>query len=259
MAVTDPGERAELEAFRDFGALLQENGDGAVADVGGGACVAIPALRDVLMVNRMLGLGVETPATEAHLDEIADFFAAARTRYYVSASRAAGRELEPLLRAHGFEPGYAWAIFRRRVEPYLAETGLRVEQARAGADFGTIVAAAYEFPPDVGAAIAALPGRTRWHCYVAYAGDEPAGAAAVFVEGRGAWLGFAGTAPEHRRKGAQNALMAARIAKAASLGAEVLATETGELLPDRPSGSYRNIERAGFELAYVRPNYASTG
>lgn len=33
--------------------------------------------------------------------------------------------------------------------------------------------------------------------------------------------------------------------------------ETGELLPDRPSNSYRNILRASFEVAYVRPNHVS--
>ena len=32
-------------------------------------------------------------------------------------------------------------------------------------------------------------------------------------------------------------------------------TETGELVDDRPSGSYGNILRAGFEPEYVWPNY----
>ncbi len=30
-----------------------------------------------------------------------------------------------------------------------------------------------------------------------------------------------------------------------------------ELVPDRPSNSYRNILHAGFEVAYVRPNHVS--
>ncbi len=41
------------------------------------------------------------------------------------------------------------------------------------------------------------------------------------------------------------------------LGVRTLATETGELVPDRPSNSYRNILRVGFEEQYVRPNYVS--
>ena len=35
-------------------------------------------------------------------------------------------------------------------------------------------------------------------------------------------------------------------------------TETGELLGGKPSSSYRNIARAGFDEVYVRPNYLSS-
>ena len=36
-----------------------------------------------------------------------------------------------------------------------------------------------------------------------------------------------------------------------------LVTETGERVVGRPSNSYRNILRAGFRPAYVRPNLVS--
>jgi hypothetical protein len=36
-------------------------------------------------------------------------------------------------------------------------------------------------------------------------------------------------------------------------------TETGAVEQGRPSGSYRNILRAGFERAYVRANLAAPG
>jgi hypothetical protein len=35
----------------------------------------------------------------------------------------------------------------------------------------------------------------------------------------------------------------------------VIVTETGDVADGRPGNSYRNIVRAGFEPAYVRPNY----
>ena len=38
----------------------------------------------------------------------------------------------------------------------------------------------------------------------------------------------------------------------------MVVTETGAQVEGRPSSSYRNIERAGFELAYVRANYLSS-
>jgi GNAT superfamily N-acetyltransferase len=70
-----------------------------------------------------------------------------------------------------------------------------------------------------------------------------------------AYLSFAGTLPEHRGKGAQNALLAARIRRAAGLGCDVVVTETGERRGDRPSNSYRNILRAGFTEDAVTANW----
>jgi GNAT superfamily N-acetyltransferase len=92
-------------------------------------------------------------------------------------------------------------------------------------------------------------------CYLAWDGDEPAGAAALFASGDTGWFGLAGTRPEFRGRGAQSALLAVRIARAAELGCRLLVTETGEQVEERPSNSYRNILRSGFEIAYVRPNY----
>jgi GNAT superfamily N-acetyltransferase len=61
--------------------------------------------------------------------------------------------------------------------------------------------------------------------------------------------------PEHRGKGAQSALLAARIHRAVELGCDLLVTETGEQRDDRPSNSYRNILRAGFTEDAVTANW----
>jgi GNAT superfamily N-acetyltransferase len=103
-----------------------------------------------------------------------------------------------------------------------------------------------------------LPGREGWYCYVASDGDSPAAAGALYAAGAVGWLGIAATVPEHRRKGAQNALLAARIEAAQAAGCEVLSTETGEPRDEEPGGSWRNIARSGFEPQYVRPNYLSS-
>jgi hypothetical protein len=56
-------------------------------------------------------------------------------------------------------------------------------------------------------------------------------------------------------RGCQTALLRRRIRDAAAAGCETLLVETGERTGDRPSASYRNILRAGFREAYVRPNW----
>ncbi len=48
-----------------------------------------------------------------------------------------------------------------------------------------------------------------------------------------------------------------RIRDAIESGCTTLVTETGERIPLKPSNSYRNILRFGFEEAYLRPNYLS--
>jgi GNAT superfamily N-acetyltransferase len=106
--------------------------------------------------------------------------------------------------------------------------------------------------------LAELPGRDGWHCFVAYAGDEPAGAGALFVSADAGWAGFGSTRADFHRRGAQSAILAARVGRANELGCSLVVTETGELVDDRPSSSYRNILRAGFEPLYVRPNYLSS-
>jgi GNAT superfamily N-acetyltransferase len=231
-----------------------------VREVAGATCILLGAAPGQLMLNRVNGLGLRGPAGDAELDEIDAFFRAGGTQYAIGVSPLAPPDLAPRLVERGFERGYAWMKFRRGVEPPPeVATTLRVEEigAEDGAAFGTIVARGFGLPAVAGEWFAALAEWPRFHLFLAYDGDEPAGAGALFVGDEVGWLGVAATLPEHRRKGAQGALLAARIRRARELGLSALATETGERTADRPSGSYRNILRLGFEELYLRPNYVS--
>lgn len=42
---------------------------------------------------------------------------------------------------------------------------------------------------------------------------------------------------------------------AVALGCEWITVETAEDRPERPASSFRNVRRAGFTLAYLRPNW----
>ena len=82
----------------------------------------------------------------------------------------------------------------------------------------------------------------------------PVGSGALFL-GRGlGWLGFGGIRPGHRGRGGQAALFAARIAAGRDAGCRGFVTETGAPLPGEPAPSFDNILRAGFSVAYHRPN-----
>jgi GNAT superfamily N-acetyltransferase len=244
-------EAAAYGSFNDAAAL-------PVLRVAGATCYATPALSGNTMLNRAVGLGVDGPVTDAVLDEIDAFFREAGVRYGVSLAPQAPPELAAGLRERGFTDGYAWMKFRRGTDhPPVVETSLRIEQATGDADVAGVLAGAYGLPISAGAAFDRLGGSGDWHVLLAHDGTVPVGAGALFVHQGVGWLGAAGTLPEHRGKGAQSALLAARIALAHELGLDAVTTETGERVADRPAGSYRNILRAGFEEAYLRPNLLS--
>jgi hypothetical protein len=255
-------ETVELAAVADLFSAAPPVHAGALGvsslEIGGAFCGAVTALPGARTFNRVAGLGVESVVEDRHLDAIAAFYASLRLGYVVSLAPVEHADaLDRRLTARGYVPDYAWVKFARPVSPVPeTETRLRVEAVGADRahDFGTVVAAGFGLPPAVGAWCAALAGRQGWTCFVAYEGDEPAGAGAVFMDGGAGWLGLGATMPEHRRKGAQGAILAARIAAAADAGCDVVVTETGAVEEGRPSNSYRNIERSGFVATYTRPN-----
>jgi GNAT superfamily N-acetyltransferase len=171
----------------------------------------------------------------------------------VSDSHALGPELEK----RGFVRDYSWMKFSRGVGPREAQSDLQVVNvgSEGAGDFARAVVGGYEMPEWLLEFNERVVGRAGWSCYVAYDGDAPAGAGALFVHQGLGWLGFGATLPECRGRGAQSAILAARIEDARKQGCSTVVTETGELEEGRPSSSYRNILRAGFREAGVRPNY----
>jgi GNAT superfamily N-acetyltransferase len=246
-------EVAEIEALRSlFAAVPSEVAEELrvsaleLGEAFAGRVSAVPAASEV---NHALGI-----STTEQLDALTAFYG--DTRHLVSPAPAA--DLDDALGERGYEPGYAWMKFSRDAGAAPpAETDLDLVEIGPdrGEDFGRTVVAGFGMPPRFADWVGRLPGRDGWHCFVAYDGAEPAAGAAVHVFDGLAWFGLGATRPEFRRRGAQNALLAARIRRAGELGCTLLVTETGELVDDRPSNSYRNIVRAGFEPQYLRANY----
>jgi GNAT superfamily N-acetyltransferase len=258
--VIPAAELGEREAFRSM--LAGQ----AQAEISGAVCTCFEATPGSAMFNRALGLGVAVPATEADLDEIDAFFADRGLAYGIPlAPDAQPTELPRWLEARGFHRGYAWTKFALRDGPandldHLRGTTLRVEEVaadRAGV-FADVFLRSYGVPEVARAVLEGVPGSAGWRCFVAFDGDTPAAAGAIFLTGNVGWLGAAGTLPEFRRRGAQGALLAARIAAGREAGCETLVTETGEPVGGKPGASYRNLVRAGFEPLYVRQNYLSS-
>ena len=82
-------------------------------------------------------------------------------------------------------------------------------------------------------------GKDGFTHFMAFDGPRPVAIAALAIAIRG------------RKRGAQSALIAARIAKARALGCTAVATETLTMLEH----SLRNLKRAGFRVAYEKEVY----
>ncbi len=145
--------------------------------------------------------------------------------------------------------------FRRGVQTLsVPGTSLRVERIdeERARDYGAVAAAVFGWGSPLDRWLAALCTRARWACFGAFDGDRLVGTGAAHVAGALGWLGAAGTLEDARGRGAQSALLAARIRAAGGAGARVLATETVDRVDGVAGPSFRNVVRAGFEEAYVQ-------
>jgi hypothetical protein len=197
--------------------------------------------------NRVYVDGSGKAVTEpAVADWIARFAEAGVQRFHVWLFPGPGREAaREWLLAGGFQPN-PWVRYLTLARPpgdtEPARTGLRVREL-ASADAETAGAA---LPQIMRPAWDASFGRDGVFHFGAFDGERPvAGAVLAAFEGIGL-LTLAGTSESDRRRGAQSALIAARVRKAAALGLRLCVSDTLSIL----ESSLNNLKRAGFEVAY---------
>jgi GNAT superfamily N-acetyltransferase len=217
-------------------------------------------LASVGMLNLVLGATEPGALEDGHLATAIDWAQAQGITPYVPVTPdlPQSQPAEAWLAANGFDRAYAWMKFVRDPHPprFAAPEVEIVELAEPIQEpFGMIAATGFGLPAWGAAFFADLPGREGWRCYVARVDGEARACAAMLIENGVAEFGIASTLEPARGRGCQLALLRRRILDAAEAGCHTLFVETGERVPDRPSASYRNILRAGFEEAYLRPNW----
>ena len=203
--------------------------------------------------NRVHLCGAEPGLRPEGLTRLIDEFTAAGVkRFFVWLSP--GPDMDAVrgwLGEAGFVPRMQWTryptLVRDSLEPPPFRTDLVVREAR-GSDLAAAHAAVGEM---MWGEYERSFGKDGFTHFMAFDGTRPVaiGALAVF-EGLG-YLTLATTAEGDRKRGAQSALIAARIAKARELGCTALAVETLTMLEH----SLRNLERAGFRVAYEKEVY----
>ena len=91
------------------------------------------------------------------------------------------------------------------------------------------------------------PSEPGWSCYLASVDGEALGAGALAVDDGVGYLASAVTLPAGRRRGCQQALIRHRLRDASAAGCELAVT-----LATPGTTSHRNLERAGFGVAYTK-------
>jgi GNAT superfamily N-acetyltransferase len=258
-------DRVERRFWRDvFGSLPEdvalEHGS-EVHHFGPLQASVVADLPEAGILNMILGAAEALPAHRDELGAAADWANSrgVTPQVPVTPGLAGSAATEEALVEAGFSPAYAWMKFVRDAHPprFSAPDEVEiVELEEPGEEpFAMIAASGFGMPPWAGGFFANLPGRPGWRCYVARVEGDTQACAAMLIDEGIAQFGIAATLEDARGRGCQTALLHRRIRDAADAGCHILFVETGERIPDRPAGSYRNILRAGFEEAYLRPNW----
>jgi hypothetical protein len=211
-------------------------------------------------INQTFGLGLFEDTTAGGMNRIEAFFRERGEPVHHETSPVAGRGLLALLVDRGYRPiEYSSVMYRpldslgaqprgapvvRVIGPdeYDLWAGL---MARAWSDSSELGDVIYELCR-VGAEAAGKK------IFLAELDGIPVAGGALCLHGGVGLLAGAATVPEARRRGAQAALLDARLRYAAESGCDV-----AMMTAEHPGGgSQRNAERSGFRIAYTRVKYA---
>jgi hypothetical protein len=247
-------DRAEAAAWRDMYAAAPPELD-VRAEVAGGATILTAPRLPLGLFNRVIGADWASGADVT--DAYTALFGARGVRKYFVHVWEDEHPAEPESRdlVHALPPYWAKLVWRGPDEPLTSALSVRVVAPDDAAAVARIVCAANEMPSFLIPWVASVAARANWRIYGAYDGADLVAGALMWTGREGAWLGLAGTAVSARRRGAQRALLRARVEDARAADAAVITTETWAPTAGAHNSSLANMLRAGFVEIGRRANY----
>ncbi|MFD6443861.1 GNAT family N-acetyltransferase [Promicromonospora sp. NPDC060204] len=265
---TDPTELAEsVEAemmyrYETNAPDLAQEGLGIATTRMGGGVVLSARVDPFDYWSKALGFGFAEPVTHDLVDRVVAFYREQGTPTAVL--QVAPSVLPPdwaqIQEAHGLQAAGSWLKLAAPIGDVRAEarTDLRVGPVgEADAhEWASVVSRA--FGMEIPAMVAMLAESVRHPAatpFAAWDGDTIVAGANLYVHGTVASLNSGATLPDHRGRGAQSALIAARLAAARAAGAGWVVAETGAPAPGEVNQSLANLQRAGLQVRYARQNW----
>ncbi|MEV6414991.1 GNAT family N-acetyltransferase [Kribbella sp. NPDC051718] len=262
--ITELLETAEAESVWGYETYatpeVMERFGMASARIGGGVALAV---RDdaTNYWSRALGFGFSEPLSAEVVASVTDFYRGNGNPIAVLniAPSVLPVDWDAICAKEGITGGGTWVKLARPAGLVAApETELRVAEIEpVDAElWATVLTRGFGMPEELLVPMSkGVVGQPGWTAYGAYEGDELVAAATVLITGEVAEFCGAATLPEHRGKGAQSALLAARAQKAVAAGVKWFSAETGKPDEGEKNSSLNNMVRAGFEIRYDRRNW----
>jgi|SRR5262245_58692378 len=255
-------ERAEAEAGARFiearARLFPERGSVWTEVAGTYAMFDGP----VSPLTQTFGFGLFAPAAAGHLDHLERFFRDRGASVFHEISPLADSAHAALLAGRGYQPFEFTSVVYRPIArgitlgPIVANPaiGVRTVGPAEHDRWSATAADGWAENTELREFILRM-GRVHGECadtrlFLAEHDGRPIATGALCLRGRVALLAGASTIPEGRGRGAQNSLLAARLAYAVEHGCDLA------MMGAAPgSGSQRNAERHGFRIAYTRTKW----
>ncbi len=205
-------------------------------------------------VNRIVGLGLHGPVTQADIERVEDFYRSRSTPVQIDLCPLVDRSLIELLGARGYCIMEANNVLVRQLsrdESFpLPPEGMVVRpiEPQEIELWARTVSQGFDARDDAEPGISlAFPIMQNAYPFLACITEQPAGGGVVAIHKDLAVLFSASTRVAFRNRGVQTALVYARLAFAATQGCNLAVTYT---FPD--SDSQRNVERQGFGVVYTK-------
>ena len=233
----------------------------ATARIGGGVACSMRYDPTGGYWSKALGYGIDRPVDADLIAEIAEF-------YRKQDSRQATLQIAPALlpadwdeirRANAITGGGWWVKLLCEADYFTpGRTDLRIApvEPEQQLDAAGLLMRGFGMPAaDLVEMFAATSARDDILAFAAWDGDKMVAVSSLFFYGDSAEFAGTATLPEHRGRGAQSALLAARAAAAVERGVNWFVVETGRPDPGEVNHSYNNLLRSGFAPLYERRNW----
>jgi len=213
-------------------------------------------------LTQTFGLGLFDDITNEHFDRLETFFKEKGAEVFHEVSPLADASLLNLLNERGYQPVELTSVMFQeindemianlqinpQINTRIIEKGEEELWAKTSAGgWATEMEGLADFMFEFGKISASCKGGFP---FLAELDGEPISTGMLFISGEVALLAGASTVPEGRRKGAQLALLNARLKFAAEKGCKIA------MMGAMPgSQSQKNAEKKGFRIAYTRTKW----